>query len=346
MIKKLLLIVFLLVVGRVEAQSQYSYIDQNAKSVPDHLKTYQEIANHLTKNLVTPEQKVRALYVWIAHNVQYDIHKLNIKKIRNTSDEIIQYVLRNRKGLCQHYSELFSAMSTSIGVKNYLIRGYTRFPNGNIPDNGHSWNAVKIGTNYYLIDITWSAGYAINDKWNHEFRDDYFLIPPKEFIKSHMPFDHTWQFIDNPISDREFAYEDFRKLNKKGQFNITDSIATYEKLAKLKQLQNTYERIITSTTKNRFSHNSIEEMKYNLAVESLNYGIKKYNEYVHHKNHKYRKPKIEDAVIKDLIDKALSGIHQAKRILNEFSPNDNELTEMKLEVLEEIPKYISVLERE
>ena len=117
MVKNLIVIVLLLVVGGIKAQSQYVFIDQKAKSVPNHLKTYQEIANHLTKDLVSNKQKVRALYVWIAHNVKYDIHKLNIKKIRSTSEEIIRYVLSNRKGLCQHYAELFSAISTSIGIK-------------------------------------------------------------------------------------------------------------------------------------------------------------------------------------------------------------------------------------
>ena len=70
----------------------------------------------------------------------------------------------------------------------------------------HAWNAVKINGAWYLLDSTWGAGYT--DEQNNfvfDFDDEYFLMPPEQFIYTHFPEDAKWQLLSTPISNNEFA---------------------------------------------------------------------------------------------------------------------------------------------
>ena len=145
-------------------QSSFAVIDDKSKTTPDSLTNFKEIAYFLTDDLKTDTEKARALYIWIAHNITYDLSQMNSNQRYNSSQEIIDEVLTNRQGICQHYSELYLAMSKSVGLKSYLISGYTRDVFGNIADVSHAWNGVRIDSNFFLIDVTWAAGYELGSR--------------------------------------------------------------------------------------------------------------------------------------------------------------------------------------
>lgn len=353
MIKRITFLGLLIISIYGYGQSNYSAIDNKSKTVPDSLLTYTEIAGILTKNLSTDREKARALYIWISHNIRYDLSLINTNRRYNSSEEIINEVLTNKQGVCQHYSELFHAMSKSAGLKSYLISGYTRHGTGEIADISHAWNAIQIDSGYYLIDATWAAGYALNGKYIHQFRDQYFLIPPKDFIKDHMPFDPVWQFLDNPLDNGEFISNNFSKLDKKGEFAFRDSSWQYEQEDKLVQLEKSNRRIIACGVKNKLIQKQVDNnllqitnLKYNLAIDTLNYGIDNYNLYVAHRNRKFRNPKLEDAQIKELMDNANHGVYTADKMLNELFSTHDELNNLIIDTRNRVPGMISNLERE
>lgn len=320
MIKKFLLISLCIISLTGTAQSDFSNIDEYSKHIPDSLTTYPEIADYLTQNLSTDIEKARAIYIWISHNIRYDINQINSNR-RASSQKIIEEVLTERQGVCQHYSELFFVMSSFVGLKSFLIKGYTRDATGKIADASHAWNAILVDSNYFLIDVTWAAGYLLNGKYVHKFRDNYFMIQPNDFIKSHIPFDPIWQFLDNPINHSEFIAKDFSKLTTSGVFNYQDSIQKYEDLNKLTKFEESNKRIIRYGIENNHIQKQIDEnilqianTKYNMAVDTLNYGIDNYNLYVLYKNKQFRNPKLQDSQIKELIDNTGNGIYTAKRI--------------------------------
>ncbi|WP_029489675.1 transglutaminase-like domain-containing protein [Aquimarina agarivorans] len=119
-------------------QSDYGAIDQRSKTVPDSITDYKLITKYLTDGLTGEREKVRAIYIWIAHNIKYDLAQLNSEKRYNSNQEIINEAMATKKGVCQHYSELFCAMGASIGLKTYLIKGYTRDALGEIADLSHA----------------------------------------------------------------------------------------------------------------------------------------------------------------------------------------------------------------
>lgn len=353
MIIVLFISVFLIYVSPCFGQVDYSEIDINSRVVPDSLTGYKSIAEYLSNGLKTDDQKARAIYIWIAHNIQYDMVKIDSEESYFTEQNIINEVLKNRKGLCQHYSELFLAMCSSLGLKCYLIDGYTRTIYGGIADYSHAWNGIKIDSNYYLIDVTWAAGYELNGRYLHDFRDDYFLIPPDIFIEDHMPFDPIWQFLDNPLTNKDFISKDFSRLNNSGSFAFEDSIRLYEKQPEPVQLENSTRRIIANGAGNMLIQKKLDEnflqitaYKYNSAVDTLRTGIDLYNQYIHHKNRYFRNPKLQDARIKELIDNAGYGIYAANEILDAIFTPDTELSKLITETRNRMPDIISHLERE
>ena len=41
-------------------------------------------------------------------------------------------------------------------------------------DSDHEWNAVMIGNNWCLIDVTWGAGSIVNEQFQPSYTDYYF----------------------------------------------------------------------------------------------------------------------------------------------------------------------------
>lgn len=324
-------------------QAEYFKIDKVAITVPDSLFDYKEITSHLTKNLDTDRDRARAIYVWIAHNIKYDVAQVDSSKGFSTSQEFIDDVLKYRAGICQHYAELFHAMVQFAGLRSYLIGGYTRDVNGKVADSCHAWNGVYIDSSYYLMDVTWDAGYVANDKYFHEFRDIYFLMEPKDFIKNHMPFDPLWQFLDNPIKNDDFISRDYSKLKTKGTFAIKDSLDAYENFDELTKLEATNRRIILNGMENNlvlqeveYNTNRIISMKYNAAIETLNKGVEDYNLYVFHRNKLFRKPKLDDSAIRELIDNPDYAISAASISFSSLWCSNNELNALIIETRKKI----------
>ena len=353
MIKAIKGTIFILISVCAFGQPNYLAIDENSKSVPDTLKTCPSIARYLTDGLSTDLEKARALYIWITHNITYDLDQINSAQSYHSSQELIEEVLKKRTGVCQDYAELFLAMSKSVGLESYLISGYTRQTNDKISDLGHAWNGVKLGSNYYLIDATWAAGYVLNDKYIHEFADTHFLIPPKDFIKTHIPFDPIWQFMDNPINNYDFKAQDFSKLDKKGMFMFRDSIRVYKNLDQLAKLETSNRRIAGSGITNKLvqkqlnkNRRQIDYIQYNLAVEKLNTGVSNFNLYIAHKNNRFRNPKLEDSYVKELIDYAIEEVYSAEKMLEGLFPGDKELNEFVVDTRNQLAGLITNLERE
>ncbi len=335
------------------SQPNYPAIDEKSKNVPDSLIHYSTIANYLTHDLVTDTEKARAIYIWIAHNIWYDLSKVSSGKRYFSSAEILDEVFANRTGVCQHYSELFHAMSRSVGLESFLITGYTRDVYGEIADLSHAWNGIKTDTGYYFLDVTWAAGYEQKGKYIHEFRDEYFLLPPTEFITDHMPFDPVWQFLDNPVSNQQFIAKDFSHLNKPGNYAFPDSIEHHLALNDLNQLENATRRIIENGIKNDLIQTQVDEnnlqltnLRFNHAIDTMNTGIDSYNLYVSHKNRQFLNPKLSDDAITAMIENAEKGVYAAEEMLRHLQSTNHEMNRSIKEASNSMPELVSAIRRE
>ncbi|MEI8084716.1 MAG: transglutaminase domain-containing protein [Paludibacter sp.] len=357
--KKFILISLILLNISIIYGKDFSKIDNQSKTVPSNLKTAEEIAKYLTQNITSPTEKARAIYIWIAHNIKYDLAKLNSNSTYFNSQELVDDVLKNRKGVCANYAQLFHSCCQSVGVQSYVINGYTK-QDGKMANISHAWNAVKIDKQFYCIDITWAAGYLDAGKYVHSFRDEFFMIKPAVFIKTHIPFDPIWQFFNNPISNSDFEKSDFSKLQMASNFNFNDSIALLEKLNPLDKMVRENRRIFHCGITNplieaQFTYNqkSIENFKYNKLVvmmqnsqDLFNKSVADFNFYILSKNKQFENMSLKDEKITAMLATSRQNMESAENILKGIYSNNSEMNNSMKEMKTAIENLKSKLENE
>jgi hypothetical protein len=332
--------------------SDYTNIDQQTRLMPANLKTVEEIAGVVTKSLTLPDEKARALYIWISQIIRYDVEQMNTSELYFDAREIIDEVLKTRKGICQHYTELFHACCKLAGVESYIITGYTKL-NNEISPLGHAWNAIVIDSKFYNIDVTWAAGYLQNGKYIHKFRDEFFMISPAEFIKSHIPFDPLWQFLNNPLTHKEFETGDFSKLKITGNFHFSDSIQSLSKLTELEKYMRENRRITKAGLTNQlirkhvaFNQLYIVNEKFNAAITLFNSGVESFNLYVLNKNKQFNNLTMDDEQILELLSTSRKHIEKAENSISFLNSDDKELNRKIRELQQSVEAILKKLQTE
>lgn len=182
----------------------FSVIDLHADNASSkQINSVPALIDYLIRPAKNNREKVRAIFRWISRNIEYDVDAfLNRKKI---SDDPIE-VLKRGQAVCGGYANLFKYMCLAAGIKSEVIVGWSRaFGEISSPDPNHAWNAVQIDQTWYLLDVTWGAGYMNEQQqFIRKFNDHYFLTEPEQFIFDHFPEDEFWQLLNRPKSKREF----------------------------------------------------------------------------------------------------------------------------------------------
>jgi transglutaminase/protease-like cytokinesis protein 3 len=189
----------------------YEKIDIHAINTPSSAeKSVQSLAAYLVEPAGNEREKARAIFRWIAENIDYNIEDFFSGNIDRTSSGD---VLKTRKSVCDGYSDIFQSLANEAGLEATRIvgygKGYGYHPGQNLsgPSN-HAWNAVKINGSWYLIDSTWGAGYISKEKkYVRQFNEHFFMTAPSEFIYDHFPENSTWQLLEKPLSKSEFEQQ-------------------------------------------------------------------------------------------------------------------------------------------
>ena len=208
------------------SQINFERIDHFVRSNNFPRKDLTKLTLKLTENYNSDVEKLRAIYTWIASNIEYDLKqakKANIKTIvyRTEEERVMKWekirkeeikrTLRKKRGVCEDYSNLLQEMCHIVGIESNVIIGYGRTWKGEIGKkpgrSNHAWNSVKINNEWYLMDITWASGYVNSktNKFHKDFRKEYFLIRPKDFIKRHYPEYTEFQYLNKEITIEAFS---------------------------------------------------------------------------------------------------------------------------------------------
>lgn len=203
----------------------FKKVDEIVKSYPKTFETPDSLSVLINRDFSLPEEKVRAIYTWIAVNIAYDVKykKSDNEEIYSykTSDErfieyLAQKTLDDKKAVCEGYSALFKVLCDLTSIECQIIRGKAKT---NLSDIGetfsgtnHAWNAVKIGKKWKLIDVTWGAGFVYKGGFIADSTDSYFFTDPEIFFLKHYPKDDHWLLTKK--SEKEFTriplyYRDF-----------------------------------------------------------------------------------------------------------------------------------------
>ena len=195
-------------------EQRFQKVDQHVSKVAKQLIFHpQLLSQKLSEGLTNDYDKVRAFYVWIARNIDYDLlgYIHNIK-----GGQSITEVLRSGKALCTGFSLLFKYFCEEAHIESVIIEGYAKGygyrKKQKFEKPNHAWNAVKIYDQWYLLDVTWATGNPENLSKHQKKIDLYtfFLADPAIFIKSHLPEDPTWQLLKQKISLQDFELDEYQ----------------------------------------------------------------------------------------------------------------------------------------
>lgn len=214
-----------------EAKKRYNDISKAARKVPVSLsRTTYHLAKELTADCHSDLEKVRSIYVWMTHNISYDMLSF---EVGHYPDYRPRAVLNNREALCGGYAELFAALCVEAEVNCKIINGFSKGygyePGSTFEVINHAWNAVEIDGVWHPVDATWGATSRNNSKVKNPMREAYFLPPPEQFLLDHLPEIAAWQLVHNPISLEEFEAGELSikaKLDESGNFNYQDSLTS------------------------------------------------------------------------------------------------------------------------
>lgn len=109
-------------------------------------------AKELTKNCKTDAEKVAAIVKYVAKTLKYDRTLYNNEKKReaNKDDTVMircdrdlnpDHILKAKKGVCEHYAVLATAMLRSLGIPCQTVNGW--YKNSNGKTERHAWILVK-----------------------------------------------------------------------------------------------------------------------------------------------------------------------------------------------------------
>ncbi|RYF91537.1 MAG: hypothetical protein EOO03_01125 [Chitinophagaceae bacterium] len=211
----------------VHAQSQ---IDSKALAIPkEHCHSVDALSKYIKENFAGGEERLRAIYVWVTDNISYDVAAfLSRDETPKTAAPSAQDILTKRSGVCQGYTDLFTALCKAVDINVLRIPGYTKY-HKEIAGSAHAWVAAELDGVWYLLDPTWGAGYVNNNRFTKRFNNEFYKMAPEKFIERHMPFDPIHQMLAYPITNQEFI--DGKPVANTNSFNYKDSIKFHYQLS-------------------------------------------------------------------------------------------------------------------
>lgn len=109
------------------------------------LKKCESVIGTVITRQMTDYEKQLAIHDYIALHCAYDEALEKSANITGGEDSFYAYgALINGKAVCSGYSEAAKLLMDMIGIESYLM-----------VSKEHSWNLVKIGGEYYHMDISW-----------------------------------------------------------------------------------------------------------------------------------------------------------------------------------------------
>ncbi|XP_042594589.1 kyphoscoliosis peptidase-like [Cyprinus carpio] len=176
----------------------------------------QAITQTITEGASSDLDKLRAIWIWLCHYIEYDVKGyLGLSKMVYSPEQVIL----TGRAVCSGYSSVCLQMCREAGIECREVSGHGKgagYRPGqsyrNIESN-HSWNAVCLDGQWYLLDACWGAGNVDLDNraFIKRYKEYYFLTDPENFIDSHFPEKEEWQLLESPIKIEEFEKRVLKK---------------------------------------------------------------------------------------------------------------------------------------
>lgn len=306
----------------------YTHIDNIALQLSrTSVKSTQDIADYINAHFSTPADKARAVFIWTASNIGYDVANMYAINFHESRQEKIDKALKTGEGVCINYAAVFSDVANKCGIKSYVIDGYVK-PTGVADYAPHAWCVALIDTSWQLFDPTWGAGYINHNKFVKKINNANYMASPAIFVKSHIPFDPMWECLYYQVNNDEFCSGKMQPVASKPFFNYKDTIAAYELLSERDKMAASARRCENNGVKNSMVFSWLENAKrnievtdnnemvneYNTGVANYNDAISLFNDFVKYYNTQFT-PAKPDAEIREMIDTVQAKIDMTNKNL-------------------------------
>jgi hypothetical protein len=268
---------YFLLIGLLCCSSGFSFTSEEViKKFDDHnfssVKTVEELASAISA--ITPNQKeqLELLLLWADRYMQVD----SARFFNGGYSLPVNESIRKKVGLCDEFSNIFSAFCLANNIKTIRIEGYVKEMNFKSSDTfaetNHAWNAVYVDSTWLLCDLFWSTfelKYKDNDaQFIKRLNPNYFLNDPEEFITTHLPVVPLFQFSGHPKSIADFCNNSFQENNVANNtvYNYVDSLNNFLKLEEGDQ------QLYIANRSYDFNHNNPNTLiatYYNKAAEII-----------------------------------------------------------------------------
>jgi hypothetical protein len=317
---------FALVVFCLAEQISYAQTakaDVLAASIPDNsCNSVDALASYIKQNFSGDTTRIRAIYIWIADHISYDVQRLAaMEKNPDNPPQTISEVLKTRSAVCQGYSELFVALCKGVGINANLVSGYTK-NQGKVNPISHAWVAAEFDGQWYLFDPTWGAGYINDNKFVKRFNNSFYKVQPDIFIADHMPFDPMYQFLTYPLTNKEFI--EGKTAAAKAPFQFTDTLKQHIQLSPDQQLAAELRRLEAAGIQNdlllrrqQYLRKSLQSYSSKDAFEeggkAFMAAMDLYKTYIGHKNKQFSA--IADSELQQMMDSIEYNVKLSRSLL-------------------------------
>lgn len=220
--KKIVLLFLLFSIG-VKSQG-FNKVDHLVLNYPKFTKV-KDLAKKIQQDFSKDEHKVRAGFIWLTKNINYNLKEYynptqrsysfsysseaeKQQKIQDQKDKIINAAFKTKKGVCEEYAQSFKKICDLLNIEAAVIKGNVK---NHVTEIGkpqkisnHAWNAVKLNNQWIVLDATWAAGYLQNGKWIKDYNNYYYNIPKEKIFKTHLPEKSIWVLRFGRITQQEF----------------------------------------------------------------------------------------------------------------------------------------------
>jgi hypothetical protein len=313
------LLVALLIPALLFAQpsvSRFLSIDRTMEAIPESSsKTTALVADYINAHFSSEPEKVRAVFIWVASNISYDVPNMFSWDPNETTEQKIARTMRTRKGICENYAAIFDDICGKCGITSHVVVGYSRQPDYTDVVR-HAWCAARVNGSWQLFDPTWASGVVNNGRFVPQLNEQYYIAKPEFLLKTHMPYDPIWQMSGRPVSHTEFG--DNKTVGSGTRyFSYPDSIARFLAMSDKQRLEAEERRLalnegankaVTDRLKNLRQNINVMEKRvawqaeekvvkvYNEAVDDFNKGVASFNRFIDHRNRQMRPAKAESEV--------------------------------------------------
>jgi uncharacterized protein YkuJ len=193
-------ILSLVTFGCFAQHSKYKNIDEAVEKLgPLNNFNVAVITDTITEKFADNEQKARAIFYWVANNIQIDP-----KGTRQNDDKNIlaEKVIALRKATPLGFSLLVQEMCSAVNIRCLSVDGYVKNYAAEIKqtadEKNYSWNVIQLGQSpetWYYVDAARASGYL--DKkgtiFTKQFTSEYFFADRKLFNLAYFPDNSAWQ---------------------------------------------------------------------------------------------------------------------------------------------------------